>query len=129
MNFFYMIFDSGILSYEVSRWPSHLYDLMELDTEASSSDQADRVLYPLSHLHERCRTMIISKILITIELIRAGSALIKEVHQDLKGIDRAVKSANPEKAVGLAESVGVVGKVTRVKCRKALVRKKMREYR
>lgn len=73
--------------------------------------------------------MIISKILITIELIRAGSALIKEVHQDMKGIKSASKSPNPQKAVELAESVGVVGKITKIKCRKALIRKKMREYR
>ena len=72
--------------------------------------------------------MIISKILITIELIRAGSALIKEVHQDLKGIDRAKKEPNPQKAVDMAEAAGVIGKVTKIKCRKALVRKKMREY-
>lgn len=73
--------------------------------------------------------MIISKILITIELIRAGSALIKEVHQDLKGIKHASKGPNPQKAIELAESAGVIGKVTNVKCRKALIRKKMREYR
>ena len=114
---------------EISRWSSHLYDLVELDAEAPRSHQIDRILCFIPDFDEGDRLMIISKILITIELIRAGSALIKEVHKDLKGIDRAVKSANPEKAVDLAESVGVVGKVTRVKCRKALVRKKMREYR
>lgn len=99
-----------------------------MDSKKACGDQIDRDVPSLFYFYKRCRTMIISKILITIELIRAGSALIKEVHQDLKGIDRAVKSPNPEKAVGLAESAGVVGKITRVKCRKALIRKKMREY-
>ena len=53
--------------------------------------------------------MIISKILITIELLRAGRKLIQEVHDDLK----EMKPKGREKVVN----------------RQALVRKKMKEYR
>lgn len=53
--------------------------------------------------------MIISKILITIELIRAGRKLIKDVHSDLKEI-------KPK------------GRKSKVVNRRVLVRQKMKEY-
>lgn len=72
--------------------------------------------------------MIIGKILIIIEVVRAARGLIKEAQSDLKEIKTAVKGPDPQKASELVAKLGLAGNVSKVQCRKALVRKKMKEY-
>lgn len=72
--------------------------------------------------------MIIGKVLIVIEVIRAARALIKDTQKDLSDINKAIKAPDPKGAIDLLQKAGVSGKATKKNCRRALVRKKMKEY-
>lgn len=74
--------------------------------------------------------MIIGKILIVIEVVRAARTLIKETHSDLKELKKASKLGGASASKKAMELAGEdLSKMSKVKCRKALVRKKMRDYR
>lgn len=70
---------------------------------------------------------MIGKILIVIEVVRAARALIKDTQSDLKEIKKASKDNNVTKIFSIVGKE-MQGSPSKIKCRRALVRKKMKEY-
>ena len=70
---------------------------------------------------------MIGKVLIIINIVRAARSLIKDTQNDLKEIKKAKKENNLEKIVSLT-GTNLGKNPSKIKCRRALVRKKMKEW-